>query len=106
MGRGNESLYKWSRSHDQDAAKPMSIEVKKKPFKYPLQTKNPMILKLCMQPRGLKLYKVYINDDPGLTLTYFTPRSNLVTYMYTVEWGKVLFKSKNGKNLQQMTKLI
>ena len=21
---------------------------------------------------GLKLYKVYINDDPGLTLTYFT----------------------------------
>ena len=28
---------------------------------------------------GLKLNKVYINDDPGLTLTYFTARSNLVT---------------------------
>ena len=26
---------------------------------------------------GLKLYKVYINDDPGLTLTYFTTRLNL-----------------------------
>ena len=38
-----------------------------------------MILKLGMQHRGLKLYKVYINGDPGLTLTYFTTRSNLVT---------------------------
>ena len=25
-----------------------------------------------------KVYKVYINNDPGLTLTYFTARSNLV----------------------------
>ena len=30
-----------------------------------------MILKLCMKHWGLKLYKVYIYDDPGLTLTYF-----------------------------------
>ena len=30
-----------------------------------------MILKLDMLHRGLKFYKVYINDDPGLTLTYF-----------------------------------
>ena len=36
-----------------------------------------MILKLGMQHQGLKLYKVYINSDPGLTLTYFTARSNL-----------------------------
>ena len=28
---------------------------------------------------GLRLIIVYINDDPGLTLTYFTTRSNLVT---------------------------
>ena len=27
-------------------------------------------------------------DDPGLTLTYFTARSNLVAY--TFEWGKLL----------------
>ena len=45
-----------------------------------------MILKLGMLHWGLKLHKVYINDDPGLTLTYFTARSNWVTY--TFEWGK------------------
>ena len=28
------------------------------------------------------LYKVYINGDPGLTLTYFTARSNLVTLAF------------------------
>ena len=38
-----------------------------------------MILELGMQHRGLKLCKVCINADPGLTLTYFTARSNLVT---------------------------
>ena len=51
-------------------------------------TRSPMILKLGMLHWGLKLYKVYINDDPGLTLTYFTARSNWVTY--TFEWGKLL----------------
>ena len=38
-----------------------------------------MILKLGMLHKGLKLYKVCINDDPGLTLTYFTARSNFET---------------------------
>ena len=47
-----------------------------------------MILKLGMQHRGLKLYKIYINGDPGLTLTDFTARSNRVDY--TFEWGKLL----------------
>ena len=28
------------------------------------------------------------NDDPRLTLTYFTARSNLVSYAYI--WGKLL----------------
>ena len=37
-----------------------------------------MILKLSMQHQGLKFYKVYINGDSWLTLTYFMPRSNLV----------------------------
>ena len=35
-----------------------------------------------MQYLGLKTYKVYINDDPRLTLTYFTTRSNLVKIAY------------------------
>ena len=39
---------------------------------------------------GIKLYKVYINDDPGLTLTYFTSRSNLVPYAFVWEKGKTM----------------
>ena len=38
-----------------------------------------MILKFGMEHQGLKLYKVCINVDPRLTLTYFMARSNLVT---------------------------
>ena len=49
-----------------------------------------MILKLGMQHRGLKLYKVYMNSDPGLTLTYFTARSNLVPYAFVWEKGKTM----------------
>ena len=30
-----------------------------------------------MQHRVLKYYQISSNDDPGLTLTYFTTRSNL-----------------------------
>ena len=40
-----------------------------------------MILKLGLQHRGLKLYKVNINDD----LDLFTLRSNLDAF--TFEWG-------------------
>ena len=34
-----------------------------------------MILNLGLYHWGLKFYKVYINDYPGLTLTYFTAKS-------------------------------
>ena len=44
-----------------------------------------MILKFGMQHRGLNLYKVYINGDPGLTLTYFTARSSLETETFLEE---------------------
>ena len=44
-----------------------------------------MILKLGMQHWGLKLYKVYINSYPGLTLTYFTARPNLVVCAFELE---------------------
>ena len=68
----------------------------KKPSKiFFSRTGSPMILKLGLQHQGLKLYKVYTNDDPGLTLTYFTERSNLVAYMS--EWGKVLQSHLMGK---------
>ena len=57
-----------------------------------------MILKLGMQHPELKLYKVNINDDPGLTLTYFTAR--LIWVAYRFEQSHLM-----GENLQQMTKL-
>ena len=60
-----------------------------------------MIFKLGMKHWGLKLYKVYINDDPGLTLTYFTARSNWV--ICTFESGKLLQSHLMEEILQQRT---
>ena len=39
------------------------------------RTRRPMILKLGMKHLGMELYKVFVNHDPGTTLTYFTARS-------------------------------
>ena len=63
--------------------------------------RSPMILKRGMSHWGLKLYTVYINDDPGLTLTYFIARSNWVPC--TFEWGKLLQSILMEENLQQRT---
>ena len=49
-----------------------------------------MILKLGMQHLGLKLYKVCINGDPGLTLTYFMARSNLEILAFLKEKVKTV----------------
>ena len=49
-----------------------------------------MTLKLGMQHRVLEYYHVCSNDDPGLTLTYFMARSNLVPYAFVWEKGKTL----------------
>ena len=38
----------------------------------------------------LEYYQVCSNDDPGLTLTYFTGRSNLVPYAFAWEKGKTM----------------
>ena len=46
-----------------------------------------MTLKLGVQHLVLEYYQDYSNDDPGLTLTYFTARSNLVPYAFV--WDKV-----------------
>ena len=50
----------------------------KKPLKIFSGTKRPMALGLCMQHSGCGPYKVCTNDNSGLTLTYFTTRSNLI----------------------------
>ena len=39
-----------------------------------------------MQHRVFEYYQVCPNDDPGLTMTYFTASSNLVPYAFG--WGK------------------
>ena len=38
----------------------------------------------------LEYYQVFSNADPGLTLTYFTARSNLVPYAFVWEKGKTM----------------
>ena len=43
-----------------------------------------MILKLGMQHKGLKLYKVYKNDDPDLDLFYMKVK------LGPFEWGNLL----------------
>ena len=40
-----------------------------------------------MQHQGLLSIVVYSKDDPGLTLTYFTTRSNFSTLPFLLENG-------------------
>ena len=49
-----------------------------------------MTLKLSMHHRVFEYYQVCSNDDPGLTLTYFTARSNMVLYIFVWEKGKTM----------------
>ena len=49
-----------------------------------------MTLKVGMQHQVLKYYQVCSNDDPGMTMTYFTSRSNLVPYAFVWEKGKTM----------------
>ena len=37
-------------------------------------TRRPMILKLGMKHQAMELFKVYINHDPGMKLTFFMAR--------------------------------
>ena len=39
---------------------------------------------MIMKYYELKLYTVYINDDPELTLTYFTAMSNLAKFDFVL----------------------
>ena len=53
-----------------------------------------MTLNLGMQHWVLKYYQIPSNDDPGLTLTYFTARSNLLPYAFVREKGKTMVFSE------------
>ena len=45
---------------------------------------SPMIMKLGMEQYVLKLYKVYINNDPELTLTHFKAMSNFAKLVFVL----------------------
>ena len=44
-----------------------------------------MTLKVCMQHRVLEYYQVCLDNDPGLTVTYFTARSNLLPHAFVLK---------------------
>ena len=49
-----------------------------------------MTLNLGIRHQVLEYYQVCSNDDPGLTLTYFTAKSSLVPYAFVMEKGKTM----------------
>ena len=64
-----------------------------------------------MKHQGEELCKVYINHDPGMTLTYFTARSTLVAHAFELGKlskchlkGKTLWKWANGQKIYDSEK--
>ena len=51
---------------------------------------RPMTMKLGTQHHVLEYYQVCSNNAPGLTMTYFTARSNLVPYILVWETIKTM----------------
>ena len=52
-------------------------------------TLSPMILKLGMEHRGLKLYKVYIDDDPGLTSAHISISAESLQVRVVVQFDQI-----------------
>ena len=49
-----------------------------------------MTSKVGMRHRVLEYYQICSNDDSGLTLTFFTARSNLAPYAFLWEKGNIM----------------
>ena len=70
----------------------------KNPSKIFSRTGRLISTKLGMSHRGLQSVIVCSNDDPRVTFTYFTARSNLVTYVFlwekvkTVDFSETVFR--------------
>ena len=60
-----------------------------------------MILKLGMKHQALELYKVCINHDPRMTLTFFTARSTEGAHAF--EWEKIRKCHLMAENLLGMS---
>ena len=87
-GYGNDSTFKWCMSHGKYVVMPIYGKNLKKAFFS--RTKRPITLKVSMLHRVLKYFQVCSNDDPELTLTYFTARSNLIPYAFVWEKDKIM----------------
>ena len=57
----------------------------KNPLKIFSETNGLKTLELGTQHQWLEPYKVYSNDDPGLTLTYFTAKLTLLPNAFVWE---------------------
>ena len=78
MGRGNDSLFAASGSHYQGGHHaPYMVKNPSKIFFS--ETSRLISTKLGVKHRGLLPIIFCSNDDPGVTLTYFTASLNLVT---------------------------
>ena len=52
-----------------------------------------------MQHRVPEYYQVCSNNDPGLTLMYYTAKSNLVPYAFVWEKGKKVYSLETAKRI-------
>ena len=69
-----------------------------------LWNQKAMTLKVGMQHRVLENYQLCSNDDPGLTLTYLTARSNLVPYAFV--WDKDKAMDFSETTVSMISKLV
>ena len=75
LGRGNQSLYRWSRSHDQDGHH-AHIKTLKNLLLWIQWTD---LNEAWYVASGTLAHQSLFIHDIGLTLTYLTARSNIVT---------------------------
>ena len=60
-----------------------------------------MILKLGMKHQAIELYKVYINHDPGMTLTFLRQgQLRLPTHLNGEKCYNVIWRAKLAVNWQ------
>ena len=64
------------------------------------RARSPYDLETWHAAPGTQALQNLINDDPGLTLTYFTAESNWATYSF--EWGKLLQSHLIGKTCSKV----
>ena len=67
------------------AATPIYAKNLQKIFSY--RSYSPMSMTHGMEYYELKLYTVYINDDPEVTFAYFTAMSNLAKIIFVLMVG-------------------